>query len=1230
MEAKMETDLQAYKQQFPKSRLKRSGDYTKKFKKWMQARFKAGTINTLWTEPNMVYNEKTKRFIKSDGAFFDKRRKKPTLKKKFRNEYFLEGSRLIKDQKGVFNFTHTFKYRKKDAKTGKLTKTIQEETHTFTVATRKSRALKDALKRIKTKQENMQEDSDKETVEDKLNNLLTGVFINYKNNSIPLTLEPMKYNGMVDLDGELKNETWCKNRGMCVYDFLQYRYGDVKGFKKITKDENLTEIFKMKDYLSVDMPNRYCLEADNEIFYENPEKNGVCIEQLKRWCDIAGVSMYCLEANDKIFYYHKPQKRANREALVFRIKNNHFYPIVDKCKVKTIVERQKDKIISDITETKYKKKEEVIDDFYFMDEQTTENKRAKQTEYLIKTIEKTNTTPFPLQNITINEGQVQKFKINNKLYICDTHENNQQILKYCREKDIKYEGQTAVGLLKLQLKNTYGENWTKNFNSSFNPHVRNILSYENIKHRTHYGATIGNIEDVMEKHETDNEKIRIHNEKTKTKYEKQLLTINKKLQRAENQKAKIRKCKNKKTISEKLLKIEKKIYKITCEKNNIKKPIFKKESKKLCWDVKRCYSKAMYAPTSEWLFYDFNDNIEKTDIIISEHETDFINGLYFVETSDMTLLHGNNWYGAEILNKFRKEKIRNGRILWQLIPRHNIKSIKDAEGVEVDNVEIFTHLIDKIADDTEDYPDLQKLMINSISGLMGKTEGKNLKVDIDTSINRVYDVIANTCNDRDLHIENLNINGNKYYMYGKTERCFYSDIALPLYIQILDRGNIMLYDMIKDMKGECIYRKTDCAITINSEGQLKDGEAKWGEWRESEMPSHYGKMNTDRHVSTPKEVKPWEYLQYNENFIFSTYPKISLFSENINDDDDDNFINDSNHAEDIKNEFIKGKGLMLLGRAGVGKTYVAKMIADATGAKKLAFTNKACLVLNGSTIHKYLGINKNGNIDMNWARKQNFKYYVIDEISMISSHLWRLLCELKRLTKATFCLVGDYRQLPPVEEDDINYFEHPAIKWLCNSTRCELTKMKRYDLPLWKVSEKVYEDDTYHPMDLYNEVTVQEMSKSHNICYTNRTRKRINEKVNKLLTKNKKYINIGYTGDNKEPQQSVRAYVGLPLIARKNMKGGAMVNNEPFIIKDIDENKLTAVSQRVGGDNEIEINIEDFHKLFLMGYCVTAHKSQGETIDGTINIFDWGIMDKRLKYTAITRTTKKENVKIIM
>lgn len=1194
----MKADIEAYKSENPKAHLKRKGDYTQKFKKWMRSRVKAGEIDTLWTEPDKVYNEETKRFINKDSKkFFDRRTKKTIkLKKNIMNEYFLQGSRLIKDQKGIINFNTTYRYKKKNPKTGQFYDVIQERTKTHTVSTRKSRALQDAKKLIQDERERLETESGIFIIDDKFN-INNPQFINYKNKNVSLFDEPMKYNGMMDLDGEMKNIEWCKNRGMCVYDFLQYRYGEVKRFKKITKDEKLTEIFKMTDYLSVEQEDRY----------PDPENNGVCVRQLQAWCDMAGVNMYCLDADDRIFHYHKPQKQSKQSPIVFRIKNNHFYPIVDKSKVKTITERQKDKIISDISE-KHKKKEDIINDYYFMEETTTqkESKKAIQTEYLIKKIEETNTTPYPLRNITINEGQVQKFKLDDKLYICDTHENNEEILKYCKEKDINYEGQTAVGLLKLQLQNTYGENWTKVFNSTFNPHVRKLLSYENIKHRTHYGAMVDNIEEVLKKHESDNEKIRIHNEKEKTKYENQIMKINKKLKRTEDQKNKIRKCKNKKTISEKLLKIEKKIYNIKCEKNKIEKPTLKQESRKLCWDVKRCYSKAMYSPVDEWLFYDFNDNVEKVEIDLYNPISELPNGFYYVETKDMTLLHGNNWYSASILNKMIEEKINTKwgqtKILWQLIPRNNKKSVRDAEGIEIDNVEIFTHVIDKIADDTEKYPDLQKLMINSISGLMGKTEGKSLKVDIDSNINRVYEVIQKACNDQDLYIENIEINDKKYYMYGKTERCFYSDIALPLYMQILDRGNMLLYDMIKDMKGECIYRKTDCAITINSQGKLKEGDVKWGEWRESEMPSYYGYMNKNRDVPTPQDIKPWEYLQYH----------------------------DSNQAKDIYEEFIKGKGLMLLGRAGTGKTYVAKMIAEATAAKKLAFTNKACLVLDGSTIHKYLCINEKGNIDMKWVRKQNFKYYVIDEISMISAHLWRLLCELKRLTKATFLLVGDYRQLPPVENEEVDYFEHPAIKWLCNSTRCELTEMKRYDIDLWNVSEQVYEDDTYNPVELYDKVSIHEMSKSHNISYTNRTRKRINEAVNNYMTKNKKYINIEYTGDKNEPPQSVKAYEGMPLIATKNSKSGEMVNNETFKIKSVNEKQIVAVSQRVGGEHEVTIKTEDFHKVFLMGYCLTAHKSQGETIDGQINIYDWAIMDKRLKYTAITRTTKKENVKIIM
>ena len=469
-------------------------------------------------------------------------------------------------------------------------------------------------------------------------------------------------------------------------------------------------------------------------------------------------------------------------------------------------------------------------------------------------------------------------------------------------------------------------------------------------------------------------------------------------------------------------------------------------------------------------------------------------------------------------------------------------------------------------------------------------------------MNRLLDKILLRTNNLDyisLGIKNLTINDTKYYMYGKTERTFHSETPLPLYIQILDRNNMMLYDMVKEMGGDLIYRKTDCAICVNCDPKTKpQKDPEWGGWRESDMPCKYGGMTpaNERCVPEPQEVKPWETVEYN----------------------------DSDQADTIADNI--GDGLMILGRAGTGKTHVAKKIAEKTGAMKLAFTNKACLVLGGSTIHKFLSIDKNGNIDAKWLRKQAYKYYVIDEISMISAELWRLLCELKRMSKgAKFILVGDYRQLPPVENGGHDYFNHPAIMWLCGSRRCELTTMKRYDKKLWDTSEKVY-NDNHTPAEMVKRVTVEEMSQSHNISYTNRTRQEVNKAVNELMTKDKPYTLLEYADESDRYPQEVRAYVGMPLIARKN--GESTANNEAFTLLDIDEGTITAVSTRDGQDNLVNITLEDFHKTFLMAYCVTCHKSQGDTIDGRIIVHDWGWMTKELKYTAITRTTKHEYVTI--
>ena len=135
-----------------------------------------------------------------------------------------------------------------------------------------------------------------------------------------------------------------------------------------------------------------------------------------------------------------------------------------------------------------------------------------------------------------------------------------------------------------------------------------------------------------------------------------------------------------------------------------------------------------------------------------------------------------------------------------------------------------------------------------------------------------------------------------------------------------------------------------------------------------------------------------------------------------------------------KNVLVNKGGLLLQADAGCGKTYVAKMIANTLeNVKKIAPTNKAALNLKGSTIHKFLNMDIDGNVStakLNYI-KHKVNYIIVDEISMITKELWRRLAFVKRATGVIFLLLGDDKQLPPVEDEVIDdYFHHSAVKYL--------------------------------------------------------------------------------------------------------------------------------------------------------------------------------------------------------
>ena len=50
--------------------------------------------------------------------------------------------------------------------------------------------------------------------------------------------------------------------------------------------------------------------------------------------------------------------------------------------------------------------------------------------------------------------------------------------------------------------------------------------------------------------------------------------------------------------------------------------------------------------------------------------------------------------------------------------------------------------------------------------------------------------------------------------------------------------------------------------------------------------------------------------------------------------------------------------------------------------------------------------------------------------------------------------------------------------------------------------------------------------------------------------------------------------------------------------------------------------------MFYVAFCITCHKSQGQTFEKEYYIHEWSKFDSRLKYIALSRATEKENIHI--
>ena len=111
-----------------------------------------------------------------------------------------------------------------------------------------------------------------------------------------------------------------------------------------------------------------------------------------------------------------------------------------------------------------------------------------------------------------------------------------------------------------------------------------------------------------------------------------------------------------------------------------------------------------------------------------------------------------------------------------------------------------------------------------------------------------------------------------------------------------------------------------------------------------------------------------------------------------------------------------------------------------------------------------------------------------------------------------------------------------------------------------------------------------------------------------------------------EKSQDMTLLNGMSIIAR--VTTDTADNNEMFTIKSVTDEIITLIGSNKN-DIPIPVLTEDFARLFTIAYCITTHSAQGESYDFPYAIYEFNKMDARLRYVALSRSTKKEYINMI-
>lgn len=389
--------------------------------------------------------------------------------------------------------------------------------------------------------------------------------------------------------------------------------------------------------------------------------------------------------------------------------------------------------------------------------------------------------------------------------------------------------------------------------------------------------------------------------------------------------------------------------------------------------------------------------------------------------------------------------------------------------------------------------------------------------------------------------------------------------------------------------------------------------------------------------------------------------------------------------EEAYSKLKQGNSIFITGAGGVGKTALIKTFMKVYENNiKIAVTSTtgtSALLLNGSTIHSYLGIGYgketvetmvNKIIKWKWLRERwvELQCLFIDEISMLNPDLFDKIEEVARLVRRDkrpfggiqIVVSGDYLQLPCIGTDK---FCFQAKSWeKCIDNTIYLTEIIRQNdkvfqevlnkIRLGNIDNQVKEIlNSRLGADLTNKYGI----KPTKLYATNKNVDLINEReLDKLAIKGREfyeyemditfYPNIKNHHATREKftkncmaPEILQICIGTQVMLLKNLDLaiGLANGSRGVVIGFVDENPLVRFLNGVESIVEREIwEYEDGSKKILqasqvplkVAYAITIHKCQGSTLDYTeINLS--GVFEYGQAYVALSRVKNLEGLSII-